>query len=52
VIYSLNILSKLQAEDDNEITDYVLETLNNKEDIKKIDLAFNSAIKVLNRLFN
>ena len=51
-INSENILSKLQAEDDNEITDYVLETLNNKEDIKKIDLAFNSAIKVLNRLFN
>lgn len=47
-----NILSQLQAEDENEITDYVLETLNTKEDIKNIDLAFTSAIKVLNRLFD
>lgn len=47
-----NILKKLKAEDENEITGFTLETLNKKEDIEKIDLAFNSARIALKKLFS
>lgn len=50
-ISSENILDKLKAEDANEITGFVLENLNTKSDIEKIDLAFPSANKALNKLF-
>jgi len=48
---NINIINKLVAEDENEITGYVLSTLNKKEDIDKIDLAFGSAKVALSKLF-
>lgn len=47
-----NILDKLEAEDENEISGYVLETINKIDDIEKMDLAFTSAKIALNKLFN
>ena len=46
------IIKKLFPEDENEITGYELKDLNVKEDIKKIDLAFNSAKIALNKYFD
>lgn len=46
-----NILEKLNAEDKNEITGFVLKDINNTKDIKNINLAFSSAKIALNKLF-
>lgn len=47
-----NIIDHLVAEDKNEITDFVVCNINTKEDINKIDLAFNSAKIALSKLFD
>jgi ADP-ribose pyrophosphatase YjhB (NUDIX family) len=49
---NVDIINKLVAEDENEISGFVLCDLNNEHDIDKIDLAFSSAKKALRKLFN
>ena len=49
---NIDIIDKLIAEDENEITEFVLCDLNKKEDIKNIDLAFTSAKVALEKLFS
>jgi ADP-ribose pyrophosphatase YjhB (NUDIX family) len=46
-----NIMDHLKAEDQNEITGFVVCDLNTKDDIEKIDLAFYSAKVALSKLF-
>ncbi len=48
---NINIINNLIAEDENEITDFILCDLNKIEDIDNIDLAFKSAQIALKKLF-